>query len=190
LEKLFDEQLEKNRMMKVSIGTDSQKIKGTLYKFATVILISTTEDLGGGVIVGRGGMIIAATYNHDFMKKDTDGRKRDKELVNERMVFEVGKSIEVATQIAELLDVYEIPLINKAKILILKSVVEGRETIETEVHKKVRAIRVHATTKYTGETLKDGDLTFWFTDDAKRTLIKASAKIKLGSVTADIVDGK
>jgi predicted RNase H-related nuclease YkuK (DUF458 family) len=110
LEKLFDEQLEKNRMMKVSIGTDSQKIKGTLYKFATVILISTTEDLGGGVIVGRGGMIIAATYNHDFMKKDTDGRKRDKELVNERMVFEVGKSIEVATQIAELLDVYEIPL--------------------------------------------------------------------------------
>jgi len=87
-------------------------------------------------------------------------------------------------------DVYEIPLINKAKILILKSVVEGRETIETEVHKKVRAIRVHATTKYTGETLKDGDLTFWFTDDAKRTLIKASAKIKLGSVTADIVDGK
>ncbi len=110
LEKLFDEQLEKNRMMKVSIGTDSQKIKGTLYKFATVILISTTEDLGGNVIVGRGGMIIAATYNHDFMKKDVDGRKRDKELVNERMVFEVGKSIEVATEIAELLDVYEIPL--------------------------------------------------------------------------------
>jgi predicted RNase H-related nuclease YkuK (DUF458 family) len=110
LEKLFDEQLEKNRIMKVSIGTDSQKIKGTLYKFATVVLISTSEDLGGGVIVGRGGMIIAATYNHDFMKKDADGRKRDKELVNERMVFEVGKSIEVATEIAELLDVYEIPL--------------------------------------------------------------------------------
>jgi predicted RNase H-related nuclease YkuK (DUF458 family) len=110
LEKLFDEQMEKNRMMKVSIGTDSQKIKGTLYKFATVILISTSEDLGGNVIVGRGGMIIASTYSHDFMKKDSDGRKRDKELVNERMVFEVGKSIEVATEIAELLDVYEIPL--------------------------------------------------------------------------------
>jgi len=110
LEKLFDEQLANNHILKVSIGTDSQKIKGTLYKFATVILITTTEDLGGGVIVGRGGMIISATYNHDFMKKETDGRKRDKELVNERMVFEVGKSIEVATQIAELLDLYEIPL--------------------------------------------------------------------------------
>jgi len=110
LQNLFDEQMEKNRTLKVSIGTDSQKIKGTLYKFATVILITATEDLGGGVIWGRGGMIISATYNHDFMKKDVDGRKRDKELVNERMVFEVGKSIEVATQIAELLDVYEIPL--------------------------------------------------------------------------------
>lgn len=110
LEKLFDEQLEKNRILKVSIGTDSQKLSKTLYRFATVILISTSEDLGGGVVVGRGGMIIASTYTHDFMKKELDGRKRDKELVNERMVFEVGKSIEVATEIAELLDLYEIPL--------------------------------------------------------------------------------
>jgi len=110
LEKLFDEQLEKNKMLKVSIGTDSQKLSKTLYKFATVILISTSEDLGGGVIVGRGGMIIASTYTHDFMKKEVDGRKRDKELVNERMVFEVSKSIEVATEIAELLDLYEISL--------------------------------------------------------------------------------
>jgi len=110
LQNLFDEQMEKNRTLKVSIGTDSQKIKGTFYKFATVILITVKEDLGGGVIWGRGGMIISATYNHDFIKKEMDGKKRDKELVNERMVFEVGKSIEVATQVAELLDVYEIPL--------------------------------------------------------------------------------
>ena len=110
LEKLFDEELEKNKILKVSIGTDSQKLSKTLYKFATVILISTSEDLGGGVIVGRGGMIIASTYTHDFKKKGDDAKLRDKELVNERMVFEVGKSIEVATQIAELLDLYEIPL--------------------------------------------------------------------------------
>ena len=116
LEKLFDEQLANNRILNVSIGTDSQKITGTLYKFATVIVITTTEDLGGGVIVGRGGMIISATYNHDFMKKEVEGRKRDKELVNERMVFEVGKSIEVATQVAELLDLYEIPLAIHADI--------------------------------------------------------------------------
>ena len=110
LEKLLDEQLAKNYKLKVSIGTDSQKITKTLYKFATVILITSTEDLGGGVIWGRGGMIISTTYNHDFMKKNDDAKKRDKGLVNERMVFEVGKSIEVATQVAELLDLYEIHL--------------------------------------------------------------------------------
>lgn len=84
-------------------------------------------------------------------------------------------------------EVYEIPVINKGKILILKSLVEGRETIETEKGER-KAIRIHATTKYTGETLKSGDLYFWFSDDSKRTLLKAQAKIKIGSVTADIVD--
>ncbi|MGE3609904.1 MAG: DUF3108 domain-containing protein [Bacteriovoracaceae bacterium] len=83
-------------------------------------------------------------------------------------------------------DVYEIPLINKGKILILKSVVEGREVLDTELGKK-RAIRVHATTQYTGETFKSGDLYFWFSDDHKRALLSAKAKIKIGSVTADIV---
>ncbi len=84
-------------------------------------------------------------------------------------------------------DVYEIPVINKSRILILKSEVEGREKIKTELGEK-NAIRVHATTKYTGETLKSGDMYFWFSDDNKRTLLKAQAKIKIGSVTADIVD--
>jgi hypothetical protein len=83
-------------------------------------------------------------------------------------------------------DLYEIPIINKSKILVLKSEVEGRETIETEKG-KARAIRVHATTRYSGETLKSGDLYFWFSDDNRRTLLKAQAKIKIGSVTADIV---
>ena len=104
LEKLLDEELAKGYKLKVSIGTDSQKGGGPgSYKFATVILISTSEELGGGVIQGRGGMIIAATYYHAF-------KRRSKELVNERMVFEVGKSIEVASEIAPLLDLYEIPL--------------------------------------------------------------------------------
>lgn len=84
-------------------------------------------------------------------------------------------------------DVYEIPLINKGKILILRSMVEGREKISTKKGTR-NAIRLHATTKYTGETLKSGDLYFWFSDDDERTLLKAQAKIKIGSVTADIVD--
>lgn len=103
LERLFNEKLEQGIDLKVSIGTDSQKLSRFEYKFATVILITMSEDLGDGVIVGRGGMIVSATYNHIF-------KHRDKELVNERMVFEVGKSIEVAQEVALLLDVYEIPL--------------------------------------------------------------------------------
>ena len=102
LEKLFDAELDKGYKLRVSVGTDSQKSnKG--YKFATVILITTTEDIGGGIVVGRGGMIVSSTYHHEF-------KTRNKELVNERMVFEVGKSVEVAYEIAPLLDLYEIPL--------------------------------------------------------------------------------
>ena len=103
LENLFDEKLEQGIGLRVSIGTDSQKISKFEYKFATVILITMSEDLGGGVVVGRGGMIISSTFTHEF-------KNRDKELVNERMVFEVSKSIEVAQEVALLLDVYEIPL--------------------------------------------------------------------------------
>jgi hypothetical protein len=83
-------------------------------------------------------------------------------------------------------DVYEIPVVNKGKVLILRSKVEGRETIETETGDR-KAIRVQATTQYTGDTLKSGELTYWFSDDEKRSLLKARAKISLGSVTADIV---
>lgn len=83
-------------------------------------------------------------------------------------------------------DVYEIPVVNKGKVMILRSVVEGRETIETDTGVR-KAIRLKATTQYTGDTLKSGELTYWFSDDEKRSLLKAKAKISLGSVTADIV---
>lgn len=84
-------------------------------------------------------------------------------------------------------DLYEIPIVNKSKILILKSYVEGREILKTEKGRK-KSIRIHATTNYSGATLKSGDLYFWFSDDNQRTLLKAQAKIKIGYVTADIVD--
>jgi len=102
LEKLFDDELAKGHMLKVSIGTDSQKAEKGTYKFATVILITTSQDLGG-IVVGRGGMIVSSTYFHGF-------KQTNKELVNERMVYEVGKSVEVAYEIAPLLDLYDIPL--------------------------------------------------------------------------------
>jgi hypothetical protein len=83
-------------------------------------------------------------------------------------------------------DVYEIPVVNKGKVLIMRAKVEGRETIETETGVR-KAIRLQATTAYSGDKLKSGDITFWFSDDERRSLLKAQAKISLGSVTADIV---
>jgi len=102
LEGIFEESLAKGLMLKVAVGTDSQRSKKG-YKFATVIIITTSEDLGGGVAVGRGGMVIGANFFSTKYKKTKEG-------VKERMMFEVSKSIEVAYEISPLLDLYDIPL--------------------------------------------------------------------------------
>lgn len=82
-------------------------------------------------------------------------------------------------------DQYHIPVVNKGKVLVVKTDVEAYERIDTEIG-KVDAIRVHALTEYTGSHLKSGDMTFWFSQSKDRQLLKIKAKIKLGSVTADI----
>jgi hypothetical protein len=125
-----------------------------------------------------------------YHQKKSDGKVKDKKDVKPIPYFSIDPfSVLFFYQGLPLKDgdTYEIPIINKGKILILKSLVEGREVIETEKGNR-KAIRLHATTKYTGETLKSGDIYFWFSDDGRRTLLKAQAKIKIGSVTADVVD--
>jgi predicted RNase H-related nuclease YkuK (DUF458 family) len=102
LENLIKEEKALNHDLKVSVGTDSQR-EGRSYKFATVILITVKENLGGGVVVGRGGKIIASTYNIKTHQKNKEG-------VNERMLTEVGKSIEVAYQINPILEKYGIKM--------------------------------------------------------------------------------
>lgn len=102
LEKIFAEETEKGYDIKVCIGTDSQR-RGKGYRFATVIVITTEEDLGGGAVVGRGGIVLGTNYF-------TDKYKKTKGAVKERMLFEVSKSIEVAYNLAPLLDKYFIPL--------------------------------------------------------------------------------
>jgi hypothetical protein len=125
-----------------------------------------------------------------YHQKKSDGKVKDKKQEKPIPYFSIDPfSVLFFYQGLPLKDgdSYEIPIINKGKILMLKSQVEGREIIETEKGNR-KAIRLHATTKYTGETLKSGDIYFWFSDDSRRTLLKAQAKIKIGSVTADVVD--
>ena len=103
LEELLKQEKALGHTIAVSVGTDSQRNGKQKFKFATVILISVKEDLGGGVIVGRGGKMIYSEY-----VLSVHGKK--KEGVNERMLTEVGKSVEVAYEIAELLDSYGIKM--------------------------------------------------------------------------------
>jgi predicted RNase H-related nuclease YkuK (DUF458 family) len=102
LETLIKEIKAEGHDLHVSVGTDSQR-NGRGYKAATVILIRTFEDLGDGTIVGRGGKMIQAEYALPVYQKDKQG-------VNERMIAEVGKSIDIATIIAPLLDEYDIKM--------------------------------------------------------------------------------
>ena len=125
-----------------------------------------------------------------YKQKKVDGKVKNKKIENFIPYFSIDPfSVLFLYQGLPLndKDVYDIPIINKGKMLLLTSTVEGREILQTEIGKK-KAIRVHATTQYTGETLKSGDLYFWFSDDNKRVLLKAQAKIKIGSVTADVVN--
>ena len=102
LNTLITEELALNHVLTVSIGTDSQ-VSGKSYKFATVIMIRVQENLGGGVLVGRGCKLISATYFIQTYSKDKNG-------VNERMLTEVGKSIEVAYEINPILEKHGIKL--------------------------------------------------------------------------------
>lgn len=95
LDKLLKEEKALGYILKVSVGTDSQR-SGRGYKFATVILITRQEDMGGGTIIGRGGMVIHADYHLTVYKKNKDG-------VSERMMAEVTKSMEVAYEITPIL---------------------------------------------------------------------------------------
>ena len=71
LDNLIKEEFNLNHQLAVSVGTDSQR-SGRGYKFATVILITVKEDIGG-VIVGRGGKIISATYHMNVFNKNKEG---------------------------------------------------------------------------------------------------------------------
>jgi uncharacterized protein len=75
--------------LKVCIGTDSQVRGGDIY-FATVIVF-LRERKGGFMYI-----------NHDLTHKTMS--------IRERMITEVGKSVEVAYSLCDLLDKYDVAL--------------------------------------------------------------------------------
>ena len=84
-------------------------------------------------------------------------------------------------------DTYAITIVNKAKLLVLDLKVELREKIRVK-GKDRQTLRVYAHTKYSGSTLKSGDMTFWMSDTPDHELLRAKAEIKIGSVYLETSD--
>jgi predicted RNase H-related nuclease YkuK (DUF458 family) len=103
LEKLITKEKEGGLDLVFAVGTDSQK-RGGGFKYATVILIKTRlwlglDSDGENIWQGKGGMLVSST---DYITTPM--------TINERMLKEVSKSIEVGYEIWPLLDLYDIPL--------------------------------------------------------------------------------
>ncbi len=82
-------EMEKGYRLKVCIGTDSQ-VRGSLVEFATVIVF-LREKKGGFMFI-------------------SNSKTEKKMSLRERMITEVGKSVEIAYTLCDLLDRYNIEL--------------------------------------------------------------------------------
>ncbi len=90
VEKTLQREIADGHKMKVCIGTDSQ-VRGKVVEFATVIVFLRE---------GRGGFM----FIHNFKME-----KRNMSL-RERMILEVGKSVEVAYSLCALFDKYDVEM--------------------------------------------------------------------------------
>jgi hypothetical protein len=84
-------------------------------------------------------------------------------------------------------DLYEFPIVSRGKIWILEAKVDAYDTISID-NRDVKAIRIKAVTHFPGILKKQGDILFWYSADEKRTLLKFSAKVKIGSIEGEIYD--
>lgn len=84
-------------------------------------------------------------------------------------------------------DIYEFPVVTRAKYWLLKVMVVGEEEIKV-MGKKVKAIKLAAETHFPGVLKKSGDIHFWYSADKLRKLLKFTAKVKIGTVEGILVD--
>ncbi len=89
VEKTLIAEKEQGHRLKVCIGTDSQ-VRGSVTEFATVIVFLREK---------KGGFMFISNY-----------RDERNMTLKERMILEVGKSVEVAYALCDLLDKYNIEL--------------------------------------------------------------------------------
>lgn len=86
-------------------------------------------------------------------------------------------------------DKFDIPIVTRGKISLMKLDVLGVEKIKTSIGEK-SAFKIAANTQYSGDLVKSGSMTFWISADDERIFLKFNSEIKLGLVSGDIVDYK
>jgi hypothetical protein len=84
-------------------------------------------------------------------------------------------------------DKYEFPVITRGKKWILKVDTLKHEFIKI-MGEKIKAVKIKAETHYPGVLEKKGDIHFWFSADKHKKLLKFDAKVKIGTVTGDLVE--
>lgn len=89
VEKTIIKEMELGHKLKVCIGTDSQ-VRGSIIEFATVIVFLREK---------KGGFM----YIHNNKTKQTMG-------IRQRMITEVARSVEVAYNLCDILDTYDVAL--------------------------------------------------------------------------------
>lgn len=86
---LFEKEIADGNELKVCIGTDSQRHGGNT-KYTTVVLV---------LVKGKGGMII-----------HTSETRKNLHSINEKMIAEIGITIEIAQEICWVMDLYDIDI--------------------------------------------------------------------------------
>lgn len=84
-------------------------------------------------------------------------------------------------------DVYQFPVVSEGKSWTAVVTVIGRENMETPMG-RISVIKVKPETKFRGVLKKRGDSFIWFTDDDRRFMVRLEAKVKIGSVVAQMKD--
>ncbi|MBI5069766.1 MAG: DUF3108 domain-containing protein [Deltaproteobacteria bacterium] len=80
-------------------------------------------------------------------------------------------------------DHHELPLFSSDRVFTLVADVLGRETVEVPAG-RFPAVQVRIRTAFEGQFKTNSDSVLWFSDDARRVLVQASADFVLGSLVA------
>jgi hypothetical protein len=79
------------------------------------------------------------------------------------------------------------PIVTRTKIWMMTMTVEKKEEIKL-LGKWIKAIKINAFTIVPGEKKKNGTISFWYSDDSEKKLLKFKANVKIGHVEGTLIE--